>query len=380
MTGRPQRILVVNWQDWTHPQAGGAEIHLRETFRRLAGRGHRVDLLCVSHGDAASEERLDGINVIRRGGSRATFNFAVPRAWRAFLSRNDYDVVVDDINKVPFYTPLFVEPPVVALVHHLFGATIFQETNPAFGSYLFLSERPIPIVYRRCPFIAVSPSTAADLERRGVEPDRIHVIPNGLPDVPDEDALLASPKSPEPLFVYLGRIKRYKRIELLLEAFARIAPALPGARLVIAGDGDHRAELERAAGRLALDGRVEFPGWVGEDDKWRLLRRAWAVGYTSPKEGWGFSSIEAQRVGTIAIVSDAPGLRDTVVDGVTGRVVPHGDVAALAGALMAAAADPAARARMEAAAIERARGYTWDAAAEATESVLAAAAGTERAA
>ncbi|HET6362657.1 MAG TPA: glycosyltransferase family 4 protein [Gemmatimonadota bacterium] len=364
------KILVVNWQDWTHPQAGGAEIHLRETFRRLAGRGHRVDLLCVAHPDAPREERLDGINVIRRGGSRATFNFVVPRVWRSVLSRNGYDVVVDDMNKVPFYTPIYVQPPVVALVHHLFGRTIFQETNPLFGVYLLLSERPIASVYRDCPFIAVSPSTAADLERRGINRARIRVIPNGIPDIPDEGALLALPKDPEPLFVYLGRLKRYKRVELLLEAFARIEPELPGARLVIAGDGDHRAALERDARARGIAGRVEFPGWVGDGDKWRLLRRAWAVGYTSPKEGWGFSSIEAQRVGTIAIVSDAPGLRDTVVDGQTGRVVPHGDVAALAEALLATARNPEERGRMEARAIERARTFTWDAAAAATESVL----------
>lgn len=364
------RILVVNWQDWTHPDAGGAEVHLRETFRRLVDRGHRVDLLCVSHPDAPAEESLDGINIIRRGRSRATFNFVVPGVWRSVLARNAYDVVVDDLNKVPFYTPLYVDRPVVALVHHLFGRTIFEETNPFFGTYLLLSEQPIGLVYRDCPFIAVSPSTAADLERRGVEPNRISVIPNGLPDIPNERELLAMPKDPEPLFVYLGRIKRYKRIELLLEAFARVEADFPGARLVVAGDGDHRAALERDARARGLNGRVEFPGWVGEEEKWRLLRRAWAVGYTSPKEGWGFSSIEAQRVGTIAIVSDAPGLRDTVVDGETGRVVPHGDLAALAAAMRAAIEDPEARARMEARAVERARAFTWDSAASATEKVL----------
>jgi glycosyltransferase involved in cell wall biosynthesis len=369
------KILVVNWQDWTHPQAGGAEIHLRETFRRLSGRGHRVDLLCVAHRDAPREERLDGINVIRRGGSRATFNFTVPRVWRSALSKNGYDVVVDDMNKVPFYTPLYVEPPVVALVHHLFGKTIFEETNPLFGAYLLLSEQPIGNVYRRCPFIAVSPSTAADLERRGIDAARIRVVYNGIPPIPDEAELLAMPKDPEPLFLYLGRLKRYKRIELLIEAFARIEGELPGARLVIAGDGDQRVALERDARARGVAERVEFPGWIGEEGKWRLLRRAWAVGYTSPKEGWGFSSIEAQRVGTIAVVSDAPGLRDTVVDGETGRVVPHGDVAALAGALLAAARDPAERSRMEALAIERARAFTWDAAADATEAVLADAVG-----
>lgn len=368
------RVLVVNWQDWTHPEAGGAEIHLRETFRRIVDRGHRVDLLCVAHPDAPAAETLDGINVIRRGRSRATFNFAVPRVWRSALSRNAYDVVVDDLNKVPFYTPLYVEPPVVALVHHLFGATIFQETNPVFATYLLLSEQPIAHVYRRCPFIAVSRSTADDLERRGVDPARITVIPNGLPEIPAESEVLALPKDPQPLFVYLGRLKRYKRVELLIEAFARLAPEVPGARLVIAGDGAHRQALERTAGGLGLGERVEFPGWVGEEEKWRLLRRAWAVGYTSPKEGWGFSSIEAQRVGTIAIVSDVPGLRDTVLDGETGRVVPHGNVPALTEALRNAVDDPQARGRMEARAIERARTFTWDATAGATEAVLADAA------
>ena len=264
--------------------------------------------------------------------------------------------------------------PVVALVHHLFGRTIFQETNPAFGAYLFLSERPIARVYRRGLVIAVSPSTADDLVRRGIDRSRIRVIPNGVSEPLDEDALLAIAKDAAPLFVYLGRIKRYKRIDLLIAAFGRIAPALPDARLVIAGDGDHRAELERATPALAPGARVEFPGWLGDEEKWGLLRRAWAIGYTSPKEGWGFSSIEAQRVGTIAIVSDSPGLKDTVVDGETGRVVPHGDVGALAGAMMAAVSDPVGRARMEERAIERARGYTWDAAATATVDVLVEAA------
>lgn len=368
------KILVVNWQDWTHPEAGGAEIHLRETFRRLVERGHRVDLLCVRHEGSAREERLDGINVIRRGGSRALFNYAVPGVWRRVLSKTGYDVVVDDLNKVPFFTPLFVDVPVVALVHHLFGTTIFQETNPAFGAYLLATEAPIPWVYRNAPFIAVSPSTAADLERRGIDPARIAIIPNGLPGIEGESDVLATPKAETPLFVSLGRLKRYKRVELALEAFARIAAGAPEARLVVAGTGDHRERLEAHAERLGIADRTEFPGWVADDEKWRLLRRAWAVLYTSPKEGWGFASIEAQRVGTIAIVSDAPGLRDTVVDGETGRVVPHGDVDALAAAIEDAMEDPEGRAAMEAKALERARTFTWDAAAEATERVLEAAA------
>jgi glycosyltransferase involved in cell wall biosynthesis len=318
---------------------------------------------------------MEGINVIRRGGPYELFNYAVPRAWQV-LRKNGYDVVVDDLNKVPFYSPLFVDRPVVALVHHLFGATIFEETNPLFGAYLWLSERPVARVYGKSPFIAVSDSTADDLTARGIPRGRITVIPNGLP-VLDWERYLSIPKDEEPLFVYLGRIKRYKRLELALEAFVRIVAQYPGARLVIAGGGDHRPALERQVARLGLDGRVQFPGWLDDDAKWRLLRRAWALLYTSPKEGWGVASLEAQRVGTIAIVSDVPGLRDTVVDGETGRIVPHADVTALVRVMGEAIAHPDQRRAMEERAARRAAGFSWERAADDTLEVLEAAAAGE---
>lgn len=367
------RILVINWQDWTHPRAGGAELHLREVFGRIAAQGHRVDLLCTGYPGAAAEERVDGINVIRRGRRWELFNYAVPGVYRRVLSRNGYDLLVDDLNKVPFYSPLFADRPVVALVHHLFGATVFAQTNPAFGGYVWLGERALPYVYRRSRFIAVSRSTAEDLGRRGVDRDRITVIPNGLPDLPYE-RWLAEPKAPEPLFVVLTRLKRYKAIEIVLEAFGRVTEGHPGARLVVAGEGDHREALERRAAAGGLGGRVEFPGWVDDEAKWPLLRRAWALLYTSPKEGWGLSSLEAQRVGTAAIVSDSPGLRETVADGETGLVVPHGDVTALAEAMERLIERPEERAGLEAAAVERARRFSWDATAERTLEVLESAA------
>jgi len=368
------RILVVNWQDWTHPRAGGAEIHLRETFGRIARAGHRVDLLCVAHEGAPAEDRLEGINVIRRGGAYRLFNYTVPGVYRRVLRRNRYDVVVDDLNKIPFFAPLWTDRPVVALVHHLFGRTVFAETNPVFGSYVWAGEVPIPLVYRDCPFIAVSPSTADDLVERGVQRDSISVIPNGLPDRPWDGAtwadLLAEDKSPTPLFAYVGRIKRYKAIEIVLEAFARLVDERPAARLVIAGDGDHRPALQRTAGALDLGETVSFPGWIEDREKWLLLRRAWGVCYTSPKEGWGFSSLEAQRAGTVALVSDVPGLRDTVVDGVTGRALPHGDVDALVAGMREVIDRPAERASRETAAIERACGFTWRRAADETLALL----------
>jgi glycosyltransferase involved in cell wall biosynthesis len=367
------RILVINWQDWTHPFAGGAEFHLREVFGRIAQFGHRVDLLCTGYPGAPSDDQLEGINILRRGQRYRLFNYVVPGLYRRVLRHNDYDVIVDDLNKIPFLSPLFADKPVVALVHHLLGRTAYHETNPAFATYVWLGERPISRAYRHAPFIAVSRSTEDELVRSGVRREQITVIPNGISDEPF-DELIDQKKSPTPLFVYLGRLKRYKAIELILEAFALLSVDHPDARLIIAGDGDHRSQLERRAAASGSD-RIEFVGWVGEEQKWELLRSAWALCYTSPKEGWGISSLEAQRVGTIAIVSDAPGLRDTIVPDETGWAVPHGDVRSLVAAMKRAIAEPDERHRLELAGIERAKRYTWDAAATETLAVLQTASG-----
>ena len=132
-------ILVINWQDWTNPLAGGAESHLRETFRRVVAMGHRVTLFCSSYPGALPEETLDGIRIIRRGG-RNTFNFIVPYYYFTLLRKMKFDVVVDDINKIPFYTPLFVREPLVGLAHHFFGSSIFLEAGLIAGSYVRMAE------------------------------------------------------------------------------------------------------------------------------------------------------------------------------------------------------------------------------------------------
>lgn len=365
------KILVVNWQDWTHPQAGGAEFHLREVFSRIAHRGHRVDLLCCSYKGAESHARIEGINVLRHEAPYPLFNYTVPSVFSRTLRHAGYDVVVDDINKVPFFTPLFVRVPVVALVHHLMGRTAFAETNPAFASYVWIGERPLSVVYRNSLFIAVSPSTTDDLVKRGVDRERITIVPNGVSDRAFDGSVKRN-KSPTPLFVYVGRLKRYKEIETILEAFALLAREDPAAQLVIAGEGDHRRALEKRARATGVGDRIWFPGWLDEDEKWRLLASAWALCYTSPNEGWGLSSLEAQAVGTIALVSDTPGLRDTIAHGDSGWLVPHGSVRELAARMQWVIDESEARARMEGLAIERAAAYRWDAAASATLDVLEA--------
>lgn len=367
------KLLVVNWQDRTNPQAGGAEVHLHEVFGRLAARGHRVSLLVSGFAGAPARETVDGMEVHRVGG-RHTFNVVAPGYYRRNLAAERFDVVVEDLNKVPVFAPFWIRRPLVLLVHHLFGTTAFREASAPFAAATWLLERPIPRVYRDVPVQAVSDSTADDLVARGLRRDRIEVIHNGV------DVEFFSPdgtveRTAEPSFLYLGRIKRYKRVDLAVEAVARLAHEGVPARLVIAGKGDDEPRLRALVDRLGIGARVAFEGFVSEERKRELLRRSWATVLPSPKEGWGITNVEAAACGTPAVASDAPGLRESVVHGSTGLLVPHGDVAALADALGSLALDRTQVEALGGAAREFALGFTWERAADITESHLARVAG-----
>lgn len=359
------RILLVNWNDRENPHAGGAEIHLHELFGRIAGsEGHEVHLLASGWPHGAAEAEIDGMRVTRIGG-RHSFALRARGAVRRALRERSYDVVIEDINKLPLFLPTLTRLPFVAIVPHLFGTTAFAEASVPTASIVWAAELPIPWVYRKAAFHAISESTRDDLVRRGVPSERVVVIHPGVDNQmyrPDP----ATPRATHPTFLYLGRLKRYKGVEFALRAVAAARQSRADITLDICGQGDDRPRLEALTQELRLEDAVRFLGFVPEAEKQRLLRRAWAVVFPSPKEGWGITNVEAAATGTPAIASDSPGLRESVQHGVTGYLVPHGDAAALAQRLLALAADPALVARLGQAARHFAEGLSWDAAARAT--------------
>jgi glycosyltransferase involved in cell wall biosynthesis len=359
------KLLVVNWQDRTNPHAGGAEVHLHEIFGRLVQKGHEVTVLCSGYDGAAQTAVLDGME-IHRTGSRYSFPLHVRRYWSRVLKPRNFDIVIEDLNKVPVWTPHWGARQVVGLVHHLFGATAFREVSAPLAAVTVAAEWTIPFIYRGVPFQAVSQSTKDDLIRRGLNGHRIEVIHQGVDTAfftPD-----AASRGSRPIFGYVGRLKQYKQVELILEAFARMGH--PEAHLEIAGAGDWRPRLEARAASLALGGRVRFLGFISEEEKRALLRRAWAVALTSPKEGWGITNVEAAACGTPVVASDSPGLRESVVDRETGFLVPHGDVAALTSIFQQLAGDPALVATLGARGRAFAERLTWERAADHTEAHL----------
>jgi glycosyltransferase involved in cell wall biosynthesis len=362
------KILLVNWNDRENPWAGGAEIHLHEIFGRLARRGHEIDLVTSGWPGGAPAAELDGMRV-RRYGGRHSFAWRARPAVRTHLRARTYDVVVEDINKLPLYLCRLTGLPFCAVVPHLFGTTAFVEASWAVAAVVWAAELPVPRVYRRAAFHAISESTRDDLVRRGVPRERIVVIYPGVDAAwyrPDP----ATPRAERPTFLYVGRLKRYKGLEIVLKALAAARVARGDLVLDIAGQGDDRPRLERVAQALGVADAVRFVGFVSDEEKRRLMRRAWAVVFPSPKEGWGISNVEAAACGTPALASDSPGLRESVRHGETGFLVPHGDVEALARRMLELAGDATLIARLGGGARAFAEGLSWDGAAQATEAHL----------
>jgi glycosyltransferase involved in cell wall biosynthesis len=357
-------ILLVNWNDRENPHAGGAEVHLHELFGRLARDGHRVDLVASGWPGAPPAAELDGIRV-RRVGGRHTFALRARGAVRQALARGGYDVVVEDMNKLPLFLPSLTRLPLCVVIPHLFGTTAFEEVSWPMAAIVWSAERFVPRVYRRAAFHVISESTRDDLVARGIPAGRITVIYPGVDAAwytPDP----ASRRAAAPTFLYVGRLKRYKGVETALRAFAMARKMQPDIVFEIAGQGDDRPRLERIAAALGLGAAVRFRGFVPETEKRELLRRAWAVLLPSPKEGWGISNVEAAACGTPAIASDSPGLRESVRHGITGFLVPHGDAAALSERLLAIAREPGLVEQLGRAGRAFAETLSWDAAAAAT--------------
>ncbi len=367
MNGAPLHILAINWRDIRNPEAGGAEVHLHEIMSRMVARGHTVTWVTTHFAGAAEEEIVDGIRVVRRG-AWWNANFVLPAVARGVLRKSHVDLVVEDINKIPFFMPWRTRKPVLAVIPHLFGTTVFRETNPVFATYVWMWEALIPWAYRRSRFVAISPSTRDDLIHRGVGADRIDVVLCGL-DHGRYRLTATSSSSRARWVIHLGRLRKYKAVDTVLRAFVRVRREVPDARLLIVGGGPELASLQSLAKSLGLDD-VQFTQHLGADEVVDALNQSRVCLNASPKEGWGLTVVEANACGVPVVGSDRPGLRDSIHDDQTGFLVPYGDPDAFAKKTIALLTDDALWSRMSAAALEWARSLTWERTADEMDAVF----------
>lgn len=362
------KILAINWQDLSNPQAGGAEVHLEEILKRMVHKGHSVTLFCSSYPDAKEEEYINGIRVIRKG-SRFNFNFVVPLALKSLLAQEQWDVLIEDINKIPFFSPWFQKLPTLVIVPHLFSDTVFKEINFVLGLYIYLAEKPIPRVYKQKKFMVISESTKEDMVKRGIAAENIFVVKCGI----DQTRFRFDspvPKEKYPLALYMGRLKKYKSIDQIIKAFPIVLQKLADAKLVIVGDGDYASELKSLVKKLNLEEKIKFTGYVSEKEKVEWLQKAHLAIYPSLKEGWGLTNIEANACGTPVIASNVPGLKDSVVDGETGFLFEYGNINELAEKIVKVLSDEKLREKLSLGGLKWASSFSWEKAAEETLAIL----------
>jgi glycosyltransferase involved in cell wall biosynthesis len=263
-------------------------------------------------------EIVDGVQVVRRG-----------RQWsvhiRAFLHyrgslHGRFDAVIDEVNTIPFFTPLWARIPAFMLIWQLAREVWWYESPFPLSAIGYLAEPLYLRAYTQTPVLTFSQSTLTDLRRLGFQ-GTITKVPPGIEDIQAFDI----PKSSEPLYIYVGRLAPSKRVHEIVEAFALFRQTQGSGRLLLMGSGSERyiRYLEQLATRLGVKDFVDLAGWLrGVEKHWRMAE-AHALLMASAREGWGLVVTECNACGTPAVVYDVPGLRDSVRHLETGLVVPQ---------------------------------------------------------
>jgi glycosyltransferase involved in cell wall biosynthesis len=360
------RLVMLSWRYLGHPQGGGAEVLTHEILRRCVDRGWDVTAFTATYPGAAPTEVIDGVKVIRRGVQHTVH----AQAWRWLRSRREeFDVVVDQVNTIPFLTPLYVPARQRRLFICQFAREYwFRETRGAFklvAPFGYALEPWYTRLYRGTRTITISESTRDELEHLGVR------VASIIPMAIHTEALPSLAPKPSGLrVVIVGRLTPAKFVEQAITAFAEVQRAEPAARLDVIGSGDpeYRAELDA----LVLDRGVQhvtFHGRIAEADKMALLADAHFHVFTSHREGWGLTVTEAAAVGTPTVAYDVPGVRDSVAD--ARLLVAKGDTAALAARLLAVHRDPDVYADVRTRAWDGARELSWQRTADAFMAAVA---------
>lgn len=373
--GEPVHIVVLNWRDTANPEGGGSEVYIEKLARRWARDGHRVTLVCASHRGAPALEVRDGVRFVRVGSKLTVYSRARSLLRQGALG--SVDVVVDTQNGIPFFARYATPTPTVILVHHVHREqwpVVYDPLRAKVG--WFVESVASPRAFRGSHYVAVSDATRRELIQQGVDPDSITVVHNGAEEVSPSGL----PPDPTPRVLVLGRLVPHKRVEHVIVAASLLRTAHPGLSIAVVGSGWWSDQLRAAAAAHGVDDIVEFTGQVSEEEKARQIDRAWVLALPSLKEGWGLVVMEAATRGVPAIAySDAGGVCESIVDGVTGRLV-HGGEQEFTAALDALLRDHRVRHRLGDQARQRSSEFSWDASAKKFAAVLTQAATEPRSA
>jgi glycosyltransferase involved in cell wall biosynthesis len=351
-----RRVHVLAWRDLDDVEAGGSEVHIAEVAKLWAAAGVEVTMRTSWAQGQPTDAVRDGYKVIRRAGRYMVF----PRAAMAEILRRTgpRDVVVEIWNGMPFLSPLWNRGPGVILLHHVHAEMWNMTLGDTLGQLgATFESRVAPLLYRRTSIATLSESSKLELvEDLGFDADRVSVVHPGI----DPRFSPGGDKAPEPLVMAVGRLVPVKRYDLLVRAAHHARVRVPDLHLHIVGEGYERPLVESGIAELGAGDWVTLRGWLSEDEKIDLYRRAWIIASASAREGWGMTLTEAAACGTPAVATRIAGHADAVREGSSGLLTEH-DAASLGDAMARVLGDPDLRARLGAGALDWAGELTWSA-------------------
>ncbi len=305
---------MFNWMDLANPKAGGAEVLTEGILAELARKGHEVTLFCDHFPGAKREEMIDGYRVIRRG-YYWSVQLLAPFLWFFRFKKEKYDVVIDQIHSLPFFTALYVPRRERFAFIHEVAKDIWFKMFPFPFSYIgYVTEYLLLQLYRTTRFITVSESTKRDLIAVGIPEKNISITPEAIIMPPE----MVFEKNQHPTLIFVGRLAPMKRVEHFLETAALVKKAFPNLETWIVGGGEEEyvKSLKSQDQKLAVG--ATFFGRLEWEKKFELMGRAHLLVSASVKEGYGLVILEAGTMGTPSVTYNVHGFRDAIIAGKTG--------------------------------------------------------------
>ena len=300
------RVLILNWRDMKHKWAGGAEVYVDQLSKKWSKDGHHVTVFCGNDGTSKRNQILNGVKIVRRGGTFTVYIWAF--IYYILFFRKNTDVIIDCENGIPFFTPLYSRKLIYLVIHHVHQEVFHNHLRFPFAQIAcFLEGTVMPFVYKQKRVITVSKSSKKEIIQLGFsDVEKISIVHNGI----ENDAIRRLSKSRFPLITYLGRLKSYKNVDVAIRAFGQLLPIFPALKFYIIGTGEEDKNLKTLVKKLKLGEQVLFLGKVSEKRKIELLSKSWISVQPSMMEGWGITVIEANSCATPVIASRLSGLSD----------------------------------------------------------------------
>lgn len=353
-------ILILNWRDPKNPKSGGAEIVTMEHAKAWAAGGHNVTWFTSKFENSKEQETISGVNIVRRGNFLTVFLYA-PFFYlsRRSFSGGGFDVVIDEIHGLPFFTPLFVRKPKIAFIHEV-ADEIWDYMYPFPINKIGKLIEPLYFkLYGQIKFWTDAYSTIDDLVKKGIK--RKNCIAINCP-VSNKPLKVLPKKEKIPTFVFVSRVVKMKGIEEVIRAFFYLLKELKDARLWIIGDGEKKyvEELKETMRSFSISTKVKFFGRVEDNKKLELMQKSHLLLHASIKEGWGLVIIEAASQGTPSVVYNVSGLRDSVKNGKTGIVLKENTAKEMAREVIALIKNKKKYENLQKNGLQWAKSLTWE--------------------